>query len=273
MPGKGLFPDLFPKGQVKYFHLDNRANQTQFAPGIIVPLAPFPGIVAVGRKESSTFDSISPGVYGGNLDLRQMTEGTTLYLPVFVKGGLVWTGDSHAAQGNGEIDLTALETAFSEFTVTIDVIKNKNLPWPEIETPKAWIAMGYDEDLNKALDITKEQTIQFIMEQRHLSQTDATNVMYKIWNYPISEVVDEVKGAYCIIPKNLNTVAPVLPANDTAHDFVTVVKDPAALAAMSKASMAMLKKVAQAKDMTVKQVYILASLTLDCRFAPYVSGD
>lgn len=273
VPNKGLFPDLFPTGQVSYFHIDLQKKQIQFAPGIVIPIAPFPGVVAVAPAKPGSYDSDPPGQYGGNMDLRELTEGSTLYLPVFMKGGMIWTGDSHAGQGNGEIDLTAIETAYSEFSVTIDVVKNKNLEWPEAETPTSWITVGYDTDLNKALDITKAQTIKFIMQQRNLSEAAATQVMYKIWNCPISEVVNGVKGAYCIIPKNLNAVATPLPSNDNAKMFVTVGSDPDALQAMSKASMAMLQKVATAKNMPITQVYILSSLTMDCRFAPYVSGN
>ncbi|MFN7098481.1 MAG: acetamidase/formamidase family protein, partial [Gammaproteobacteria bacterium] len=273
VPGKGLFPQLFPNGQVTYFHIDLQKKQIQFAPGIVIPIAPFPGVIAVGQAKPGSYDSDPPGQYGGNMDLRELTEGSTLYLPVFMKGGMVWTGDSHAGQGNGEIDLTAIETAYSELNVTIDLIKNKNLEWPQAETPINWITVGYDTDLNKALDIAKAQTIQFIMQQRHETETAATKTLYKIWNCPISEVVNGVKGVYCIIPKNLSTTATPLPSTDNAQAFVTVGTDPDALQAMSKASMAMLQKVATAKKMPLTQVYVLSSLTMDCRFAPYISGD
>lgn len=273
VPGKGLFPELFPKGQVSYYQIDLKNKQIQFAPGIVIPLAPFPGIIAVAPAKSGVFNSVPPGVYGGNMDLRILTQGTTLYLPVFKKGGMIWSGDSHAAQGNGEIDLTAMETAFSEISITVKLIKGKKLAWPEVETPKDWVTVGYDTDLNKALDITKAQTIAFIMQQRHVSKQVATKIMYQIWNCPISEVVDEVKGAYCIIPKDLNAVAKPLPSTDNDQEFVTVASDPDALLAMSKAAMDMLKKVSAAKNMSIQQTYILSSFTLDCRFAPYVSGN
>src|SRR6266700_3206278 len=133
VPGMfGEFPSKFPDGQVKYFYLDLDRRVAEFAPGIEIPLAPFPGILGVARAEP---------------------EGSTLYVPVFVKGALLWTGDSHAAQGNGEVNLTALETAYKEMNVTVDVLKNMKLEWPRIETKNAWITVGIDRDLNKALDI------------------------------------------------------------------------------------------------------------------------
>src|SRR6478752_9785630 len=125
VPGMfGQFPSKFPEGQVKYFYLDLERKVAEFAPGIEIPLAPFPGTIGVARAEPGQYSSVPPGRYGGNLDIRDMTEGATLYVPVFVKGALLWTGDSHAAQGNGEINLTALETAYKEMNVTVEVIKN-----------------------------------------------------------------------------------------------------------------------------------------------------
>lgn len=272
IPGKGLFPELFPNGQVTYFHIDLQKKQIQFAPDIVIPLAPFPGVIAVAPAKPGSYDSDPPGQYGGNMDLRVLTEGSTLYLPVFMKGGMIWTGDSHAGQGNGEIDLTAIETAYSEFSITVELIKNKKLEWPIAETPTSWIAVGYDTDLNKALDIAKAQTVALIMDKHSVSEKEATRIMYKTWDCPISEVVNGVKGAYCIIPKNFSTSTPLLPSIDNKHEFVTVAQDADALQAMSKASMAMLQKVSTAKHMPITQVYILSSLTMDCRFAPYISG-
>lgn len=276
LPGgnKGLFPKEFPKGQLKHFYLDVEKKQMEFAPGIIVPLAPFPGIVAVARAEPGKYDSIPPGKFGGNLDLREMTEGTTLYLPVFMKGALLWTGDSHAGQGNGEINLTALETAFEEFNVTVNVLKQKTIEWPRVETPTAWITMGYDADLNKALDILKSETIKFIVEQRKVSAEQAEQIMYDTWNCPIAEVVNQIKGIYCILPKQPNAPKPeVLPKDDNAKFFVTYAKDADIQKAMSTASMAMIDKIVAKKNLTRLDAYSLASITMDCRTGVHKTGD
>ncbi len=270
---KGLFPKVFPNPSVRYYALDVKNKKMQFLPGITVPLAPFPGIVAVARAESGQYDSIPPGPFGGNMDLREMTEGTTLYLPVFRKGGYLWTGDSHAGQGNGEIDLTAIETAFQEFNVTIDVIKQKPLNWPRVETPTAWIAVGYDKDLNKALDILKQETIKLIVDVRKVSQEEAEKMMYKTWNCPISEVVNGVQGVYCMVPKNASAKAFVLPKIDNQQFFVTYAKNADIEEAMKTASMAMLKKIAVTKKMTMSDAYVLASFAMDCRIGVYHAGE
>jgi len=89
------------------------------------PLRPFPGTIGVARAEPGKYSTVPPGPFGGNMDIRELTEGTTLYVPVFVPGALLWSGDSHAAQGNGEVNLTALETAFKEFNITLDIVKSK----------------------------------------------------------------------------------------------------------------------------------------------------
>lgn len=275
LPGvKGLFPKDFPQGQLKYFYLDVENKRTEFAPGIVVPLAPFPGIVAVARAEPGKYDTSPPGRFGGNLDLREMTEGTTLYLPVFMKGALVWTGDSHAGQGNGEINLTALETAFKEFNITINVIKQKPLEWPRVETPTSWIAVGYDSDLNKALDLLKSETIKLIVEQRQVSRDQATKIMLETWNCPVAEVVNGIKGVYCILPKLVDAPKPApLPKEDNAEFFVTYAKDLDIEKAMSSASMGMINKIVEKKKLTRLDAYSLASLTMDCRIAPHKEGE
>lgn len=273
VPGKGLFPDEFPNGFVKYFYLDVKNKKMQFAPGIVVPLAPFPGVVAVARATPGAFNSDPPGQFGGNMDLRELTEGSTLYLPVFMKGALLWTGDSHAGQGNGEIDLTAIETAFAEFNVTIDLIKQKPLTWPRAETPSAWIAVGYDKDLNKALEILKDETSKLIMEQRQVSKEEAQKIMLATWNCPISEVVNGVQGVYCMVPKSRSTKAAALPVKDNAELFVTYAKSNDLHQAMSLASKAMLNKIVDVKKLSRLDAYILASFTMDCRIAPHTAGD
>jgi len=274
LPGRGLFPDKFPTAHVKYFYLDTKNMRTQFAPGIVVPLHPFPGIIAVAQAQPGKLDSDPPGNYGGNMDLRELTEGTTLYLPVFVKGGLVWTGDSHAVQGNGEINLTALETSYAEFSFTIDVVKNRAVNRPLVETPTSWITVGYDTDLNKALDSLKAETIRFIMAERNVPQDKAEQIMYANWNCPISEVVNGVQGTYCIIPKDHHAAKPApLLTQDTATQYVTYAKNADVHEAMREASWAMLQKLEKFKHMKPLDAYSLASLTMDCRIAPYHSGD
>src|SRR3979490_1665754 len=163
VPGMfGQFPTIYTDGQVKYLYLDLDKKTVEFLPGVVLPVRPCPGTIGVARKEPGRYSSVPPGEYAGNLDIRDMVEGTALYVPVHVPGALLWTGDSHAAQGNGEVNLTALETAYKEFNLTVDVVKRRSLEWPRIETPTHWITMGADPDLNQALAILFDETAKFL---------------------------------------------------------------------------------------------------------------
>jgi acetamidase/formamidase len=269
VPGMfGEFPQDFPNGQIKFFYLDLEHNMMEFAPGIVLPLRPFPGTIGVARAEPGRYSSVPPGPFAGNLDIRELVAGATLYVPIFVKGALLWSGDSHAGQGNGEINLTAIETAYKELNITVDVIKNQKLTWPRIETATDWITVGYDKDLNVALDLLRAQTAQFIIEHDKLPQTRAEEKMLAIWNCPISEVVNIVKGTYCMLPKAPGARPAPLPAAENDRIFVTLGKDPDLNKAMDTASMAMINLLIQRKNLSRLDAYALASMAMDCRIAP-----
>ena len=270
VPGMfGEFPGKFPEGQVKYFYLDLDRKVAEFAPGIEIPLAPFPGTIGVARAEPGQYSSVPPGRYAGNLDIRDMTEGTALYVPVFVKGALLWTGDSHAAQGNGEINLTALETAYKEMDVTVEVIKNMKLEWPRIETSSAWITIGLDKDLNKALDILKGETTKLLIEQRKVRKEAAEKGMISEWDCRISQVVDVNKGIHCFTPKNAKVMPNIepLPDKENRKYLVTVGKDADLNKAMDDASWAMIALLQSQKGLSKLDAYSLASMVMDCRLA------
>jgi acetamidase/formamidase len=267
VPGMfGEFPKDFPDGQVKYFYLDLDKKQMEFAPGIVIPVRPFPGILGVARAEPGRYSTVPPGRFGGNLDIRELVEGTSLYVPVFVKGALLWTGDSHAGQGNGEINLTAIETAFKEQNMTVSVIKNLPLNWPRIETPTHWLTVGYDQDLNKALDILQEETTKFLAGANNETTADAERRMTRQWDCRISEVVDVLKGTFCFNPKAAGTGSPPpLPTAETAEAWVTYAKNADLNAAMDSAAMAMIKQLQEKKGLTRLDAYGLASVAMDCR--------
>jgi acetamidase/formamidase len=270
VPGMfGEFPGQFPEGQVKYFYLDLERKVAEFAPGIEIPLAPFPGTLGVARAEPGQYSSVPPGRYGGNLDIRDLTEGAALYVPVFVSGALLWTGDSHAAQGNGEINLTALETAYKEMNVTVDVIKNMKLEWPRIETKDAWITVGIDRDLNQALAILKAETTRLLMEQRGLGHDAAEKLMLASWDCRVSQVVDVNKGLHCFSARNPHARRRVeaLPEKETRTYLVTVGRDADLNKAMDTASWAMINLLQEEKNLSRLDAYGLASMVMDCRLA------
>ena len=270
----GQFPKLFPEGRMRFVYIDAESKVIEFLPGVYVPLRPFPGVLGVARAEPGRYSTTPPGRYGGNLDIRELIAGTTLYVPVFVKGALLWTSDSHAAQGNGEVNLTGIETAFREFNITVDVVKGQTYEWPRIETPTHWLTLGYDEDLNKALDILKAETTKFIVEQRRIAPAEAQRIMLQGWDCRISEVVDIVKGTFCFNPKNTGAKAPApLPIKETASDYVTVARNADLNKAMDEASLAMIDLLAQTRKLDRLDAYALASVAMDCRIAPPAGGD
>jgi len=271
VPGMfGEFPKEFPDGQVKYFYLDLDKMTMDFAPGIVIPLRPFPGTIGVARAEPGRYSSVPPGRFGGNMDINEMVVGTTLYLPVFVKGALLWSGDSHAGQGNGEINLTAIETAYKELNLTVEVIKNRPLSWPRVETPTHWITIGYDQDLDKAFDLLKAETTKFLIEEkRAANQAAADKLMMASWDCRVSEVVDVLKGTYCMNPKAADAKAPVaLPTAENARYLVTYARDSDLNKAMDTASMAMINLLQDKRKLSRLDAYALASMAMDCRLLP-----
>ncbi len=154
--------------------------QTEFKPGIMIDLKPFPGTFAVGVDPNEPAARAGPPIHdaqgrtstlrpwknGSNMDLNELQAGSTLYLPVFQHGGLIWTGDSHCRQGNGEVNLTALECAYKEIEIQPIVRKGLKTEWPWAETRTDWIFMGYDEDLSQAMKIAVEQTVNWLASQQ-----------------------------------------------------------------------------------------------------------
>lgn len=146
LPGlAGQFPKLFPEGRMRFVYIDAENKIVEFLPGVYIPLRPFPGLLGVARAEPGRYSTVPPGRYAGYMDIREPTAGTTLYVPVFVKGALLWASDGHAAQGNGEGNLTAIETPFREFNITVEVVKGQTFEWPRIDPDPlahAWLRPG-----------------------------------------------------------------------------------------------------------------------------------
>jgi acetamidase/formamidase len=267
VPGMfGQFPTIYQDGQVKYVYLDLDRMVTEFLPGVWIPLRPFPGTLGVARKEPGQYSSVPPGEYGGNMDIRDFVAGTTLYVPVHVTGALLWSGDSHAGQGNGEVNLTAIETAYKELNITVEVVKGKPLDFPRIETPKSWISMGFDPDLNKAWDQAKAQTLKLIGELRNVPAAQAEALMLKQSDCRVSQVVNIKKGIHCLTPKKAGDSEDMeRPTKETAKYYVSHVKDADLNKAMNDASMGMIKFLETEKKIARLDAYGLASAAMDCR--------
>jgi acetamidase/formamidase len=172
-----------------------------FAPKIEVPLRPFFGIMATGPARSlGKVSSGPPGPFGGNIDLKDLVAGTTLYLPIHVPGALFMVGDGHAAQGDGEVDLTAIETSLTG-TFRLDLIKGKSLRWPRAETPNHWITLGLHENLEEAMKMAIRETVDFLANEKGLTREDAYALASIAVDFEVTQVVDGVKGIHAMIPK------------------------------------------------------------------------
>jgi len=137
------------------------------------------------------------------VDLSEMTEGTTMFIPAWKPGALIFTGDSHAVQGDGEITLTALETRLQELRIQVILHKQKNFAWPVAETATHWIILGLDKDLNVAMTLAARNAIKFLATRGNLSELDAYALCSIAASFRVTQVVDIVRGVHVMIPKAL----------------------------------------------------------------------
>jgi acetamidase/formamidase len=202
-PGHGFLPEDYPYPKMKIIPLDEKRMMAHFAPGIEIPLHPFFGSMGVAPPESTgKFSSNPPWIHAGNLDNKDLVAGTTLYIPVHAAGALFEVGDGHAGQGNGEVDITAMETSLVG-TFQFVVRKDMHLRWPRAETPTHFITMGLHEDLNEATKAAVREMIDFLMTEKHLSRDDAYMLASVAGDLSITELVDGNKGVHMAMPKGI----------------------------------------------------------------------
>ena len=201
--GTGALPDEFPDGQVRYFNLDLGSMTAEFLPGITLPLAPFQGTLGVAPAQGGVVSSVPPGQHAGNVDLRDLTEGSILYIPVWQPGGKIFTGDSHALQGDGEVNLTALESAMREMRIQVVLHKQAGWQWPFAETDSHWYALGMHADITEAFKIALRNALDFLEQRAGLSRMDAYGLASMAASFRVTQVVDANKGVHAMIPKSL----------------------------------------------------------------------
>jgi acetamidase/formamidase len=203
-PQRGVLANgEFQRGRTKVIPLDRERGVAKFAPGVEIPLHPFFGSMGVAPPESAgRVNSGPPGSHAGNLDNKDLVEGTKLFIPVHVKGALFEVGDGHAGQGNGEVDITALETSLVG-TLQLVVRKDLHLKGPRGETPTHWIAMGLDPDLDQATVKATLDAIDFLVSERKLSREDAYALCSVAVDFNITQAVDGTKGVHALIPKSI----------------------------------------------------------------------
>jgi acetamidase/formamidase len=199
--GSGFLPMEYPYGRYKVVPLDRQKMIGHFAPGIEIPLKPFFGSMGVAPA-GGKIDTAPPFAHAGNLDNKELVAGTTLYIPVAAKGALFQAGDGHAAQGNGEVDITALETYLSG-TFRFVVHKNRHLVWPRAETPTHYISMGFSKDLKEATTLALRDMIAFLVEEKKMSRDDAYMLASVAVDMEITQLVDGNVGVHAMCPKKI----------------------------------------------------------------------
>lgn len=203
-PGWGALPQQFTEPRLRFIPLDLDKGVAQFpnGSGISIPLQPFFGILGVATDETNR-SSVPPGVYGGNIDNRELQAGSSIFLPIFVPGALFSIGDGHAAQGDGEINVTAIETSMNG-TIQINLRKDLQLSAPLAETPTDIITLGFGETLDQAFELALQQMITFLEHFAGLSAEEAYVLCSLAVNFHITQVVNRPhKGVHGMLPKSI----------------------------------------------------------------------
>ncbi len=205
LPGLGVLPEDYPYKRLKIIPLDEDRMVARFAEGIELPLRLFFGSMGVAPpKELSRISSAPPWIHAGNMDNKDLVAGTTLFIPVHEPGALFFVGDAHAAQGAGEVDVTALETALTG-TFRFTVRKDMSLRWPRAETPTHFMTMGFDEDLDAAIKIALREMLEFLASEKGVGRDDAYMLASNAVDLHITQLVDGKKGIHATVPKAIFT--------------------------------------------------------------------
>jgi acetamidase/formamidase len=201
VPNRGQLPEDFPYEKNHVVWIDVARKMVLFAPGIEIPARPFWGVMGVAPPASmGRVASGPPGVFGGNLDNPDLGAGSTLYLPVYVPGGLLSIGDGHAVQGHGEVSLSAVETSLKG-EVQVVLHKQQHLRLPRAETPTHYITMGLHTDLDEAAKIATREMLDWLVAMKHLSRDDAYLLASAAMDLSVTQVVDGTKGVHAMLPK------------------------------------------------------------------------
>ena len=190
LPGFGFLADQFEQPYLKIYRFEEGAASAEFAPGIEIPLRPFPGVVGVAPATEEMLSTIPPRANGGNLDDRDIVAGTTIYFPIFIEGALFSIGDSHAAQGDGEVVGTAIEAPM-RFVYELNVIEDgRSLPSPQYENDTYYAVTGLGETIDEAARQATVAMIDYLVEVHGLERIEAYALASLAGHLKISEVVD-----------------------------------------------------------------------------------
>ncbi len=210
-PGWGVLPERFDQARIRFIDLDLEQQRVEFpvGSGIHLPLQPFFGIIGLATDQAAR-SSIPPGIYGGNLDNRHLQAGSRLFLPIWVPGALLSLGDGHSIQGDGEVCVTALETAMNG-RIQVLLHKHNDLAQtgismlaPIAETPDHWITMGFGNTLDQALEMALSKMVDFLSWQVGLDPEEAYVLCSLGIHFQITQAVNTPqRGIHGLLPKAL----------------------------------------------------------------------
>jgi acetamidase/formamidase len=202
-PGGGLLPDAAKAVEIHYIPFDRERGLATVLPSVTVPVRPFFGVIGVAPPaKGGRLTSRVPGPHGGNLDNKEMVGGTTLFLPVFEDGALLSAGDGHAAQGDGEVNITAIETCL-EAVMRPRVRSDFGLPLPIGVTPAHLITMGFDVDLDRAAEIAVSSLLDLLERYYGLTRLEAYRLASISADLRVTQVVNGVKGIHVMLGREI----------------------------------------------------------------------
>lgn len=206
-PLAGALPDETPALRLLHVRLDAERQVAELPWGLDLPLAPFFGVMGVAPPPAwGAISTIQPRLHGGNIDLKELTPGSTLYLPVHAPGALFSCGDGHAAQGDGEVCVTALETALAgtfRFRLLKAGASGAPLKQPRAETPTHWITLGFAADLDEAVRRALRDLLDLLVEREGLGREDAYTLASIAVDFRVTQVVNGQVGAHAMLAKRL----------------------------------------------------------------------
>jgi acetamidase/formamidase len=185
------------------FHIwtfSHEARTARNQHGHTVALRPFMGIYGMPPAEPGVHSTVPPRRTGGNIDCKELIAGSTLYLPIGVEGGLFSTGDGHAAQGDGEISITAIECPVEQVDLTLDLLDDMPLSTPIANTPAGWVTMGFHEDLDEAVVLALEAMLVLLKRLHGLERLDALALASVTVDFHVTQMVNKVRGVHAILP-------------------------------------------------------------------------
>lgn len=198
--GRGVLRDRFTDGVIRHFALDRESMTTVLAGRVAVPLRPFLGIMGVAPAEDGPRSSVEPGPFGGNMDLSELVVGTTLLLPVFREGAGFYCGDAHAAQGDGEVNQTAIETGMDRAHLRLSLIKGAHLTTPRALTPTHRISLGFGATLEEAAQQAVADLVEWLTTEG-LQPEEAYSLCSIAADVKVTQMVNGVVGAHVMLEK------------------------------------------------------------------------